>query len=56
MSYAYKPLHQDGLGPRLRNTLLYLDHDRKGFDVPVVPVAVNCYGSAVIRYQGSSRE
>jgi hypothetical protein len=52
MSYAYKPLHEDGLGHAFANTLLYLDLDRKGFGTPVVPVAVNCYGSSVIRYQG----
>jgi hypothetical protein len=56
MSYAYKPLHEDGLGHAFANTLLYLDLDRKGFDVPVVPVAVNCYGSAVIRYRGGFKE
>ena len=56
MSYAYKPLHQDGLGHAFANTLLYLDLDRKGFNTPVVPVAVNCYGSSVIRYQGGSTE
>jgi hypothetical protein len=55
MAYAYKPLHQDGLGHAFANTLLYLDLDRKGFTTPVVPVAVNCYGSKVIRYQGSSQ-
>jgi hypothetical protein len=52
MAYAYKPLHEDGLGHAFANTLLYLDLDRKGFATPVVPVAVNCYGSSVIRYQG----
>ena len=52
MSYAYKPLHEDGLGHAFANTLLYLDLDRKGFDVPVVPVSVNCYGSSVIRNRG----
>jgi hypothetical protein len=56
MSYAYKPLHEDGLGHAFANTLLYLDLDRKGFDTPVVPVAVNCYGSSVIRYRGGSTE
>jgi len=57
MSYAYKPLHEDGLGHAFANTLLYLDLDRKGgFDYPVLPVAVNCYGSAVIRYRGGSTE
>ena len=56
MSYAYKPLHQDGLGHAFANTLLYLDLDRKGFQVPVVPVAVNCYGSSVIRFRGGSSD
>jgi hypothetical protein len=53
MAYAYKPLHEDGLGHAFANTLLYLDHDRTGFDYPVLPVAVNCYGSSVIRNRGS---
>jgi len=39
MAYAYKPLHEDGLGHAFANTLLYLDLDRKGFATPVVPVA-----------------
>ncbi len=56
MSYAYKPLHQDGLGHAFANTLLYLDLDRKGFSVPVGPVAVNCYGSSVIRFQGGGAD
>jgi hypothetical protein len=56
MSYAYKPLHQDGLGHAFANTLLYLDLDRKGFSVPVVPVAVNCYGSSVIRFRGGGAD
>jgi hypothetical protein len=56
MSYAYKPLHEDGLGHAFANTLLYLDLDRKGFRVPVVPVAVNCYGSSVIRFRGGFEE
>ena len=57
MSYAYKPLHQPGLGHAILNTLLYLDYDRKkGFEYPVVPVLVNCYGSKVIRNRGGSKE
>jgi len=56
MAYAYKPLHQDGLGHAFANTLLYLDLDRKGFSTPIVPIAVNCYGSSVIRYRGGSTE
>ena len=36
------------------NTLLYLDYDRKGFDYPVIPFSVNCYGSNVIRNRGGA--
>ncbi len=57
MAYAYKPLHeQGGLGHAIINTLLYLDYDRKGFDYPVVPFLVNCYGSKVIRNRGGAVE
>ena len=42
---------RDCLTPIL-NTLLFLDYDRKGFDIPVVPFAVNCYGSKVISNRG----
>ncbi len=54
MAYAYKPLHEEGLGHAFANTLLYLDLDRKGFDYPILPVAVNCYGSNVIRLRGGA--
>jgi hypothetical protein len=56
MSYAYRPLHEDGLGHAFANTLLFLDLDRKGFDYPVLPVAINCYGSNVIRNRGGSAQ
>lgn len=56
MAYAYRPLHEDGLGHAFANTLLYLDLDRRGFDVPVVPMTVNCYGRSVIRYRGGFAE
>ena len=57
MAYAYKPLHfKGGLGHAFINTLLYLDYDRKGFDYPVIPFAVNCYGSKVIRNRGGAVE
>jgi hypothetical protein len=56
MSYAYRPLHEDGLGHAFANTLLFLDLDRKGFDYPVLPVAVNCYGSNVIRNRGGGMQ
>jgi hypothetical protein len=56
MAYAYRPLHQPGLGHAILNTMLYLDYDRQGFDYPVVPFLVNCYGSRVIRNRGGSTE
>lgn len=52
MAYAYKPLHEPGLAHAFINTLLYLDYDQQGFAYPVVPFAVNCYGSRVIRNRG----
>jgi hypothetical protein len=56
MAYAYKPLHQPGLGHAILNTMLYLDYDQQGFAYPVVPFLVNCYGSRVIRNRGGSTE
>lgn len=54
MAYAYKPLHYPGLAHAFVNTLLYLDYDRTGFDYPVIPFAINCYGSRVIRNRGGA--
>lgn len=51
-AYAYTMPHQDHLGHAFTNTLLYLDHERKGFDYPIVPFAINAYGSALIREKG----
>ena len=52
MAYSYKSLHHAGLAHAFINTLMYLDYDRKGFDIPVVPWAVNCYGSKIISNRG----
>jgi hypothetical protein len=51
-AYAYKPLHHPGLPHAFLNAILYLDYDRRGFDYPVVPFAINCYGRQVISYRG----
>lgn len=51
MPYAYK-LHSD-LAHAFVNTVLYLDCDRRGFDHPIVPFHVNCYGSAVLSAGGA---
>lgn len=51
ISYAYKPLHHE-LGHAFLNTVLFLDYDRQGFDYPIVPMQVNCYGRRVISQHG----
>ena len=52
IAYAYKPLHHPGLAHAFLNTVLYLDYDRKGFDYPVVPLAINCFGKQVVSRRG----
>ena len=52
MPYAYKTLHYQGLPHAFLNTLLFLDYDRKGFDYPVIPFHVNCYGSSFVKNKG----
>lgn len=50
-AYSYKPLHHP-LGHAFTNAIFYLDYDRKGFDYPILPVSINCYGRHVIAQQG----
>lgn len=52
VAYAYETAHLDGLSHAFMNTVLYLDYDRKGFDYPLVPISVNCYGRNVIAQKG----
>ena len=52
MPYAYALRHPHGLAHSFAFTLLYLDYDRRGFDLPILPFHVNCYGSAVVRNRG----
>jgi catalytic LigB subunit of aromatic ring-opening dioxygenase len=52
VAYAYKP-HFDGMPHAFLNTALYLDWDRTGFSYPILPVAINCYGRALIHSRGS---
>jgi hypothetical protein len=51
IAYAYRPLHAP-LGHAFGNTRLYLDWDRKGFDYPIVPISVNCYGRRLVLQKG----
>ena len=49
MSYAYKPLHWEGLGTPSSTSRCTWITIAKGFDFPIVPVQVNSYGSKIIR-------
>lgn len=50
--YAYEKLHHEGIPHAFLNAVLYLDYHRKGFDYPIIPFSVNCYGSRVVSYRG----
>ena len=56
LAYAYRLRYEPGLAHAFINTLLYLDFDRNGFDHPVIPFHVNCYGSQVIQSRGGAVE
>ena len=51
-AYAYDVPHQHYLGHAFANTLLFLDHERRGWPYPIIPFAINAYGSALIREKG----
>ena len=44
IAYAYKQLHHR-FGHAFWRTVAYLDYDRKGWNYPIIPFHVNCYGS-----------
>jgi hypothetical protein len=50
-AYSYKPLHHP-LGHAFTNAIMYLDYARKGFDYPIIPFAINCYGRRVLAQRG----
>jgi hypothetical protein len=52
VAYAYEPLHHPGIPHAFMNTVLFLDYQRRGFDHPVIALAVNCYGRRVISRKG----
>jgi hypothetical protein len=55
IAYAYEPLHGEGLGHAVVNSVLYMDWDRQGFSYPVVPITVNSYGRNLVRAQGKAQ-
>ena len=48
IAYAYATRNPHGLAHSFNNAILYLDFDRKGFDHPVIPFHVNCYGNRML--------
>jgi len=56
IAYAYRVRYRHGLAHAFINTLMYLDYDRRGFDYPVIPFHVNCYGGEMIRSRGGAAE
>lgn len=55
VAYAYRPLHEDQLSHAFLNAVVFLDHRRAGFEWPVIPFPINCYGSKVIAARGGWR-
>src|SRR5579862_387782 len=55
MSCAFELNHAKVLSHAFTRTMLYLDYDQKGFNYPVIPFHVNCYGSD-LRLRGGSPE
>jgi Catalytic LigB subunit of aromatic ring-opening dioxygenase len=60
ISYAFTNSHfAEHHGPTMLthaflNALLFLDFDRRGFEYPVVPIQVNCYGRDVVPSRGGT--
>lgn len=54
LPYSYRLRYRRGLAHAFINTLLFLDVDRNGFEYPLVPFHVNCYGGALIRSRGGA--
>ncbi|HZT06068.1 MAG TPA: extradiol ring-cleavage dioxygenase [Chloroflexota bacterium] len=48
VAWAYQQLHFD-FGHAFWRTVAHLDYDRKGFDYPIIPFHVNCYGRQFTR-------
>jgi hypothetical protein len=48
VAYALEMRHPRGLSHSFALALLYLDFDQKGFDYPIVPFHVNCYGNQLM--------
>ena len=52
IAYSYRFNNQDHLTHAFANALVYLDWDQDGWPYPIIPVAVNCYGTGVVQTRG----
>ena len=53
IAYSYSYLNDKHLTHAFANALVYLDWDQKGWDYPIIPVSVNCYGTGVVHTRGA---
>lgn len=49
VAYAFEARSERGLSHAFTNTILFLDHERRGFPYPVIPFHINCYGSQMMK-------
>ena len=52
VAYATETRAEAGLAHSFNNTIVYLDRERRGFDYPVLPFHVNCYGNQLLSGAG----
>lgn len=52
IAYATETRAEAGLAHSFNNTIVYLDGERQGFDYPVLPFHVNCYGNQLLSGAG----
>jgi hypothetical protein len=48
IAYALEARHENGLSHAFAITRVALDFDQRGFDYPIVPFHINCYGSQMM--------
>lgn len=54
IAYSLEFKHPRGLAHSFTNTVVFLDYDRRGFDYPVIPFHVNCYGNELLKTSASA--
>ena len=52
IAYSYKYSRFPHLSHAFANAFVFLDWDKRGWNYPVIPISVNCYGSGVIHTKG----